>query len=109
MHIEIDVSGSDLLKENYSICISDNQGIIRGFKITKDLINSLLENWKKGKYNKVRYSPRAGKFKARIYKVVLRYLLNELFKESKEGGEVSVCFCRDFPSHESGIKQSIEH
>ena len=32
MNLEIDVSGEDLLSKDYTICIADNNGIIKGFK-----------------------------------------------------------------------------
>lgn len=108
MKIEIDVSGADIFHENYSICISDGIGNIMGFKFSQDLIDKLQENWEKEKYNKCPYSPNKGKFKARIYRVILRYLLKELFKKNKDK-EIIVQFCRDFPSHEMGISQSIKH
>lgn len=108
MKIEIDVSGADLFHENYSICVSDGIGNVRGFKFTQELIKELNENWKKEKYNKCSYSPNSGKFKVRIYRVVLRYLIKELFSKNRDK-KVIVQFCRDFPSHESGISQSIKH
>ncbi len=108
MNIEIDVSGADLFHENYVICASDSQGIIRGFKFSKEIINKLKKNWKKGKYNKCPYSPNAGKFKVRIYRVVLRYLLKQIFKLNNDK-KVKVVFCNDFKGHENGISQSLEH
>lgn len=108
MKIEIDVSGNDVFHENYSICVSDVVGNIIGFKFPQDLIDKLKENWKNGKYNKCPYSLNQGKFKVRIYRVVLRYLLKELFKRNKDK-DIVVQFCRDFPSHEKGISQSLSH
>jgi len=108
MKIEVDVSGADIFHEDYAICVSDCTGNIEGFKFSQDLIDELKKNWEKGEYAKCPYSPNEGKFKVRIYRVVLRYLLKELFKKNKDN-EVIVQFCRDFPSHEKGISQSLTH
>ena len=110
MKIEIDVSGSDIFQDNYSICISDGTGNIMGFKFDQGIIDKLKSNWQKEKYNKCPYCPNAGKFKVRIYRVILRYLIKELFKKNKnKNKEITVNYCRDFPSHENGITQSIKH
>jgi len=107
MKIEIDVSGEDIFNHDYVICISDGIGNIMGFKFNVDLVNKLNKNWRDGKYNRFPWGS-LGKFKVRIYRVVLRYLLRSLFKKNKDK-EVTVQFCRDFPSHEKGIAQSIQH
>jgi len=108
MKIEIDVSGADIFREDYSICMSDGIGNISGFKFNVEIINELKTNWKNGKYDKCPYGPNSGKFKVRIYRVVLRYLIKELF-EKNEDKEVTVNYCRDFPSHENGIAQAVKH
>ena len=106
--IEIDVSGADIFHEDYSICVSDGTGNITGFKFDNDMIHNLKTSWQGGKYNKCPYGPNAGKFKVRIYRVILRYLIKELFKKN-EDREIIVNYCRDFPSHENGITQSVRH
>ncbi len=67
MKFEIDVSGYDLFGEGYSICVANEEGIVRGCKLQRNLIGSIQENWGKGLY---RYRPTKGQrgiLKARIY------------------------------------------
>jgi|TARA_Y100000310_G_C20579568_1_gene762276 hypothetical protein len=109
MHLEIDVSGSDIFDEHYSICISAGNGKIKGFKINNEIVKNLNDNWKQGKYDKYRYQPRnQGAFKARIYNIVIKLLLKEIFSELDDDS-VSVCFCRDFPGHEESTRASLHH
>lgn len=42
---EIDVSGDDLLSKDYTICIADKYGTIKGFKFSNDLINTLCSKY----------------------------------------------------------------
>lgn len=109
MHLEIDVSGSDIFDEHYSICLSAGGGRIKGFKFNKELIANIKKNWKEGKYDKYSYQPKnQGAFKARIYCVISKLLLGELFI-GFDDEIIGVRFCRDFPSHEDTIKASLSH
>lgn len=45
MEFEIDVSGEDLLSKDYTICVADNNNIIKGFKFSDELVN--IEKWLK--------------------------------------------------------------
>jgi len=109
MHLEIDVSGSDIFDEHYSICLSAGNGRIKGFKLDKDLIVNIRKNWKEGKYTKYPYQPKnQGAFKTRIYCIIGKLLLKELFN-GFDDDTVGVRFCRDFPGHEDSIKASLNH
>jgi len=108
MDVEIDVSGADLFHENYSICVSDGEGSICGYKFTADVVDKLKEGYSRGKYTRLPKSTRLGKFKVKIYLIVLRHLISELV-EKNGAGTIKLTFCRDFPSHENSIKRSIEH
>ena len=77
MKFEIDVSGYDMFKDNYVICIANDSGeIIRGFKFNKELTNRLIANWKANKYRYEYniYENKRGIFKVRIYSIVLYYI-----------------------------------
>ena len=51
MKFEIDVSGYDIFKDTYVICLARDDGeIIKGFKFDKGLIGNLVTNWKANKY-----------------------------------------------------------
>ena len=41
MNFDIDVSGNDLLSKNYTICIADKNGVIKGFKFDNKIIKDL--------------------------------------------------------------------
>ena len=108
MHIEIDVSGADLFHENYTICISNGEGFIRGYKFTKNVIEELKENYFRNKYTRLQKNIRIGKFKVKIYLIVLRYLFQDFFNQCPEE-DFTITFCRDFPFHENSISCSIRH
>jgi hypothetical protein len=103
MKFQIDMSGCDLLKDNSVIGISDCNGLIRGFKINKNIIDGLLNNWKSGRYF-CRFSKRGlGFFKAMIYSSAVCGLLKNL--GSPQGIELEIC--RDLRFHENNIKQRL--
>jgi hypothetical protein len=108
MKFEIDVSGYDLFKDNYVICIaSDNGDIVKGFKFSKELIENLIANWKSNKY---RYEydineNKRGIFKVRIYSIVLYYL----FKSIDKLDWVSLTICRDFKGRNNEITQNLKY
>jgi hypothetical protein len=57
MKFQIDLSGTDLLKNKSVLAISNGKGLIKGFQISQEIINGLLTNWEKGVYF-CRYSKR---------------------------------------------------
>jgi len=106
MKFEIDVSGCDIFDENYIICIAkDNGEIIKGFKFKKELINSLITNWKanKYKYNYDSHETKKGVFKVRIYSIVVYYL----FKSAGKIDWLSLTICKDFKGHINEINQTL--
>ena len=107
MKFDIDVSGSDIFDEDFTICIAnkdEEEHIIRGFRFKKELItNKLVKNWKEGKY---RYdSLKRGVFKVRLYSIVIYYL----FKSIPQQKILSLTICRDFCGHENNINQNLKH
>jgi len=108
MKFEIDVAGYDLFGDsNFTICIaSDDGSIIKGFKFNKELISSLILNWKLDKY---RYpynlvETKRGILKARIYSIIIYYL----FKSVPKQDFISLTICRDFKGRENEIKQNLK-
>jgi len=102
MKFQIDLSGTDLLKDKSVLAISDCNGLIRGFQINQEIINDLLKNWSKRKYF-CKYSKRGlGFFKAMIYSAIICGLL-----ESINVKEVELEICHDLRFHENNIKQRL--
>jgi hypothetical protein len=109
MKFEVDVSGNDMFNDVFTICLAqDNGEIILGFKFNKELITSLISNWKSNKYRYVydKFETKRGILKVRIYSIVLYYL----FKSIKSKPDfISLTLCRDFKGRENEIKQSLKH
>ena len=108
MKFEIDVSGYDIFKDVYVICIAqDNGDIIKGFKFSKELITALVSNWKANKYNYYydSFETKRGIFKARVYSIVLYYL----FKSIDKPDFLSLTICRDFKGRDNEITQNIKY
>jgi len=108
MKFEVDVSGYDLFNDTYVICIAREDGeIIRGFKFTKALINSLVSNWKQNKYRYEynSFETKRGILKVRIYSIILYYL----FKSIEKPDFLSLTICRDFKGRNNEIVQSLRY
>ncbi len=108
MKFEIDVSGCDIFNDLYVICISqDNGDIIKGFKFTKEIVDTLISNWKQNKYRYFynRYETKRGIFKVRVYSIILYYL----FKSIEKPDFLSLTICRDFKGRENEITQNLKY
>jgi hypothetical protein len=109
MKFEIDVSGYDIfLEKDYTICIASTEGIIKGFKFNRELVNSLVTNWKANKYKKYPYDAlekKRGIFKVRVYCIVLHYLFKSIIPKPDF---VSLTPCRDFKGRENQVTQGCK-
>lgn len=108
MKFEIDISGYDMFNDTYVICIAqDNGDIIKGFKFTKELITTLVSNWKANKYRYPyeAYETKRGIFKVRVYSIILYYL----FKSIEKPDFLSLTVCRDFKGRNNEIKQNLKY
>lgn len=103
MKFEIDVSGEDLLNKDYTICVANNDGIIKGFKFSEKLIKDLNSKFGQKLYKYPKSKKGKSDLKVRIYCVVIYYL----FKSLKLSGEISLTICRDFIGRENDIKKSL--
>ncbi|MBR9703792.1 hypothetical protein GOV12_00135 [Candidatus Pacearchaeota archaeon] len=110
MKFEIDVSGPDLFKPKYAICIAskdgeDGKSIIRGFRINEEIKKVLIEKWKENKYRYSydKFEKKRGLFKVRIYCIIIYYLFKSLGIKEK----TSLTICRDFSGRESTITQNL--
>jgi hypothetical protein len=104
MNFEIDISGEDVLKKDYTICITDNNRIIKGFKFNNDLVNILSSRYGQGIYKKYSKSQKGkATFKIRLYCIVIHYLIKSLKTK-----EISLTLCRDFQGREEDIKKNLK-
>lgn len=103
MNFEVDVSGSDLLSKNYTICIANKDSIIRGFKFNEELVNILSSKYGQGIYRYKKSHKGKANFKIRLYCVIIYYL----FKSLNIKGEISLNICRDFLGRENDIKKNL--
>lgn len=67
MKFEIDVSGEDLLQKEYAICITNKGNIIKGFKFSENVINTLCSRYGQGKYKYKKSQKGKATFKVRLY------------------------------------------
>jgi len=108
MKFEVDVSGYDLFKDTYVICMAREDGeIIKGFKFTKDLISALISNWKENKYRYEynQFETKRGIFKVRIYSIIIHYL----FRSIEKPDFLSLTICRDFKGRTNEITQNLKY
>ncbi|MFH1592390.1 MAG: hypothetical protein ABIB47_03415 [Candidatus Woesearchaeota archaeon] len=110
MKFEIDVSGDDLFKPKYAICIASKEeikgkGIIKGFRIDEEIKETLIQRWKENKYRYLydKSEKKRGLFKVRIYCIIIYYLFKSLGIKEK----ISLTICRDFSGRESTINQNL--
>ncbi len=103
MEFEIDISGEDLLSKNYTICIADRNGLIKGFKFNEGFIKILSSRYGQGLYKYVKSQKGKALLKVRIYSIIIYYL----FKSIKINEEISLNICRDFQGRETDIKENL--
>jgi hypothetical protein len=108
MKFEVDVAGYDMFGDrDFTICVAKDDGsIVKGFKFNKSLIDSLISDWKLGKFNYAydKTESKRGRLKARVYSIIVYYL----FKSIEKQDFISLTLCRDFKGRENEIRQSIK-
>jgi len=105
MNLEIDISGEDLLSKDYTICVADNNNLIKGFKFSEKLVKILSSRYGQGFYTYKK--SRKGKvlFKIRIYSIIIYYII----KSFNLKGELNLRICRDFDGKEQEIKNNLKY
>src|SRR3989338_183866 len=106
MNFDIDVSGSDLLSKNYTICIASTANvIIKGYKLNEEIVSILSSKYGQGVYRYKKSQKGKSSIKVRIYCIIIYYL----FKSLNLKGEVSLNICRDFKGREDDIKKTLKY
>lgn len=104
MEFEIDISGGDLLSKDYTICIANKDGIIKGFKFDEKLVKDLSSRYGQGFYRYKKSQREKALFKVRLYCIAIYYI----FKSLKLSKEISLNLCRDFEGRENDIKKTLK-
>lgn len=99
---EVDVSGEDLLSKNYTICIADNENIIRGFKFSEELVSILSSRFGQNIYKYHKSQKGKATFKVRIYCIVVFYLIKSL-----KCYKITLTLCKDFEGREKEIRETL--
>lgn len=105
MEFDIDVSGEDLLSKDYTICIANKDGIIKGFKFSEKLVKDLSSRYGQGFYRYKKSKKGKSDFKIRLYCTTIYYL----FKSIKLQNDISLNICRDFIGREDDVQKSINY
>ena len=105
MEFDIDVSGEDILSKNYTICVANHNGIIKGFKFDEKLIKILNSRYGQGLYRYKKTRKQKVTFKIRLYCIVIHYL----FRSIKDLSEISLTICRDFDGKSNDINFNLKH
>lgn len=102
---EIDVSGEDILNPDYTICVADRDGRIKGYKMTPWLIGIISSRYGQGEYRYEKSKRGKASLKVRIYCIIIYFL----FKAFLPFGNVRLHICRDFDGREEDIKNNLRH
>ena len=103
MEFDIDVSGEDIFGRNFTICIADKDSIIRGYKMTSDIINIINSRYGQEFYKYKKSDKGRSSFKIRVYCIIIHYL----FKSITIKNEINLNICRDFDGKENDIKSNL--
>jgi len=101
---EIDVSGEDVFDKDYTICIANKDGIIKGFKFDRKTTSDLLSKYDQEAYRYKKSKKNKSTLKIRLYSIIIYYL----FKSLKMKEEIVLNICRDFYGRESDIKHNLK-
>ena len=105
MDFDIDVSGEDLFDKDYTICIANKDGIIKGFKMTDRISSVIKSRYGKNIYKYSKSKKGKSSLKIRIYCVAIYYL----FKNIKLKENLVLNICRDFNGREKDIESNLRY
>lgn len=104
MLFEIDISGQDILNEDFAVAIAD-KNLIYGYKIKGSLVNRIIQDYNSGKY---RYKGKKN-FKIRFYSLIIYCLFKRIIKDKPKvkKEKIQLAICNDFDGHENDIKSNL--
>lgn len=103
MDFDIDVSGEDIFQKDYTVCIADNNSIIKGFKMNATLCHAINSKYMRGLYRYNKSKKGKTDLRIRVYCVIIYYL----FKAAQLKKEINLNLCMDFNGKEEGIKSNL--
>jgi hypothetical protein len=104
MNLDIDVSGEDILNKDYSICIANNDGTIKGFKFSKELTKILGAKHGQNLYRYGTSKKQKATFKVRLYTIIIYYLIKQI-----KNKQIHLTICKDFSRREHDIKSNLDY
>ncbi|OIO64229.1 hypothetical protein COY28_02355 [Candidatus Woesearchaeota archaeon CG_4_10_14_0_2_um_filter_57_5] len=102
MRIEVDVSGEDILSVHYSICVADETGAIRGYKMSQDTAATLSRRHSQECYRYRNTLKGTANLRVRLYVIIAAKLINNL-----KHGPIHLALCNDFDGRQSDIRSSL--
>lgn len=105
MDFEIDVSGEDIFDQNYTICVADKNGLIRGFKMLASYAQIICSKYGQGLYRYNKSKKGKATLKVRVYCVIIYYIFRALNITDK----INLTICRDFNGKEQDIKDHLKY
>src|SRR3989344_5166226 len=105
MDFDIDVSGEDLLSRDYTVCIANKDNIIKGFKMTQELVSTINSKFGQDFYRYNKSKNGKALLKVRIYSIIIYHL----FKSVKSSSSLVLNICRDFNGREDDVKSNLEY
>ena len=103
MEFDIDVSGEDVFSKNFTICIANKDSIIKGYKLSSEIINIISSRYGHGFYKYKKSDKGRSLFKVRTYCIIIYYLFKSI--QIKNGIRLNIC--RDFDGKENDIKSNL--
>jgi hypothetical protein len=75
MEFDIDVSGEDILSIGYTVCIANKDSIIKGYKMSHNMLDIISSRYNQNIYNKYKKSSTGRSLlKIRIYCIIIHHL-----------------------------------
>lgn len=105
MNFDVDVSGEDIFNKDYTICIANNDNLIKGFKFDEQIIRIIKARHGNCLYKYGTSKKEKSLFKIRVYCIIIHYL----FMAIKKPSNMSLSICKDFSGHDHDIDSNLRY